>query len=184
MLTATVYIQSFATLPLAMRADHLSPLDYGIAYTVNPVAVIVLQPIAIRVLARRSAPGVLVASSLLVGGGFGLDVFAHSLLVYVATVLVWTLGEIAGSVVGSALIADLAPAHQRGRYNGVYSAAFGGSAILGPLTGTMALGHLGRTTLWTSCLVLGFVAALLVATTGPAIRRRTTAPGIAATASA
>jgi MFS family permease len=174
LLTATVYIQSFATLPLAMRANHLSPLDYGIAYTVNPVAVIVLQPVAIRLVAQRSAAAVLVASSLLVGGGFGLDVFAHSLLAYAATVLVWTLGEIAGSVIAPALIAEIAPAHQRGRYNGVFSAAFGGAAILGPLAGTMTLGHLGRTTLWTSCLVCGVIAAAMTAAIGPAIRRRTT----------
>ena len=167
-----------------IRADHLSPLDYGFAYTVNPVAVIVLQPIAIRVLARRSAPGVLVVSALLVGAGFGLDVYAHSLLAYAATVLVWTLGEIAGSVVGSALIADLAPAHQRGRYNGVFSAAFGGSALLGPLAGTMVLGHLGRTTLWSSCFVCGALAAALTAAIGPSIRRRTAAPDVAATVSA
>lgn len=184
LLTATVYIQSFSTLPLVMRADHLSPLDYGFAYTVNPVAVIVLQPIAIRVLARRSAPGVLVVSALLVGAGFGLDVYAHSLLAYAATVLVWTLGEIAGSVVGSALIADLAPAHQRGRYNGVFSAAFGGSALLGPLAGTMVLGHLGQTTLWSSCFVCGALAAALTAAIGPSIRRRTAAPDVAATVSA
>jgi MFS family permease len=174
LITATVYIQSFATLPLAMRANHLSPFDYGIAYTVNPIAVIVLQPIAIRLLAQRSAPVVLTGSALLVGGGFGLDVFAHSLFAYAATVLVWTLGEIGGSVVGPALIAEIAPAHQRGRYNGVFSAAFGGAAILGPLVGTMTLGHLGRTTLWTSCLVCGVMAAALTGAIGPAIRRRTT----------
>jgi MFS family permease len=184
LITATIYIQSFATLPLAMRADHLSPLDYGIAYTVNPVAVIALQPIAIRLLARRSAPGVLVASSLLIGGGFGLDVFAHSLLAYAATVLVWTLGEIGGSVVGPALIAELAPAHQRGRYNGVFSAAFGGAALLGPLAGTMTLGHLGRTTLWTSCAVCGAAAALLAGALGPAIRRRTASAAVTVTATA
>lgn len=184
LLTATVYIQSFATLPLAMRANHLSPLDYGIAYTVNPVAVIVLQPVAIRLLARRSAPGVLVSGALLIGGGFGLDVFAHSLLAYAATVLVWTLGEIAGSVVGPALIADIAPAHQRGRYNGVFSAAFGGAAILGPLAGTMTLGHLGRTTLWMSCLACGVASAALTAAIGPAIRRRTAPQRIPATSAA
>ncbi|MGA8295599.1 MAG: MFS transporter [Acidimicrobiales bacterium] len=184
LLTATVYIQSFATLPLAMRADHLSPFDYGIAYTVNPVAVIVLQPVAIRLLARRSAPAVLIVSSLLVGAGFGLDAFAHSLLAYAATVLVWTLGEIGGSVVGPALIADIAPAHQRGRYNGVFSAAFGGAAILGPLVGTQVLGHLGRTTLWSGCVVLGALAALLTAAIGPTIKRRSKGATVPATAPA
>jgi MFS family permease len=172
LLTATVYLQSFVTLPLAMRADHLSPFDYGVAYTVNPVAVIVLQPIAIRLFARRSATVVLVAGSLLIGVGFGLDAFAHSLLAYAATVLVWTLGEIAGSVVGPALIADIAPAHQRGRYNGVFSGAFGGAAIIGPLLGTSVLAHLGRTTLWASCLACGVLAGTLIGAIGPSIRRR------------
>ena len=48
-----VYLQSFVTLPLVMSIHGLGPSAYGLAYVVNPVAVIVLQPITIRWLARQ-----------------------------------------------------------------------------------------------------------------------------------
>lgn len=148
-----VYLQSFVTLPLVMSIHGLGPSAYGLAYVVNPVAVIVLQPITIRWLARQRLVLVFAGGSAMLGLGFFLTLFARSIPAYAATVLVWTLGEIAFNAVGPALVADLAPVHLRGRCNGVFGTSFGAAALVAPIIGTLTLEHLGEGWLWSGCLV-------------------------------
>jgi MFS family permease len=156
--TGTVYLQSFVTLPLVMSNHGLGPAAYGLAYVVNPVAVIVLQPLTIRWLAKQRLVHVFVGGSMLFGVGFFATLFARSVPAYAATVLIWTLGEIAFNAVGPALVADLAPAHLRGRYNGVFGTSFGAAAFVAPIVGTFTLQHFGEGWLWTGCLVISAVA--------------------------
>jgi MFS family permease len=153
-----VYLQSFVTLPLVMSIHGLGPSAYGLAYVVNPVTVIVLQPITIRFLARQRAVLVFCGGSAMLGLGFFLTLFARSIPAYAATVLVWTLGEIAFNAVGPALVADLAPVHLRGRYNGVFGTSFGAAALAAPIIGTLVLGHLGEGVLWYGCLFVSIAA--------------------------
>ncbi len=159
-----VYLQSFVTLPLVMSMHGLGPAAYGLAYVVNPIAVIVLQPVTIRWLARQRLVFVFVGGPVLIGLGFFLTLFARSIPAYAATVLVWTLGEIAFNAVGPALVADLAPVHLRGRYNGVFGTSFGAAALVAPIIGTLTLQHLGEGWLWSGCLVASVAAggAILV----------------------
>jgi MFS family permease len=86
-------------------------------------------------------------------------------------VLIWTIGEIGFNAVGPALIAEIAPAHLRGRYNGLIGMAFGAASLLGPLGGTWLFGvdeHL----LWLACLVTGALSGAVVLALRPAIARR------------
>jgi MFS family permease len=153
-----VYLQSFVTLPLVMSIHGLGPAAYGLAYVVNPVAVIVLQPLTIRWLAKQRLVHVFVGGSVMLGLGFFVTLFARSTLAYAATVLIWTLGEIAFNAVGPALVADLAPVHLRGRYNGVFGTSFGAAAFVAPIVGTITLQRLGEGWLWTGCLVVSVLA--------------------------
>ena len=124
----------------------------------NPVAVIVLQPITIRWLARQRLVLVFAGGSVMLGLGFFLTLFARSIPAYAATVLVWTLGEIAFNAVGPALVADLAPVHLRGRYNGVFGTSFGAAALVAPIIGTLTLEHLGEGWLWSGCMLASVAA--------------------------
>lgn len=152
-ISGIVYMQSFVTLPLVMSIHGLGPAAYELAYVVNPVAVIVLQPVTIRWLAKQRPVLVFSGGAVLLGLGFFLTLFARSVPEYAATVLVWTLGEIAFNAVGPALVADLAPVHLRGRYNGVFGTSFGAAALIAPILGTLALQHLGEGWLWCGCLI-------------------------------
>lgn len=79
-------------------------------------------------------------------------VFARSIPTYAATVAIWTLGEIGSNAVGPAMVADLAPSHLRGHYNGVYGAVWGGvcrcsfawSRDAGPSWRELAVGWMRR----------------------------------------
>ncbi len=167
-----VYLQSFVTLPLVMSIHGLGPSAYGLAYVINPIAVIVLQPVTIRWLARQRLVFVYVGGSVLLGLGFFLTLFARSIPAYAATVLVWTLGEIAFNAVGPALVADLAPVHLRGRYNGVFGTSFGAAALVAPIIGTLTLQHLGEGWLWSACLLVSIAAGGAVLLLGARIDAR------------
>jgi MFS family permease len=174
---ATVYMQSFVTLPLAVRAAGLSAAAYGLIYAVNPVVVIVSQPLVLRLADRLPAVPTLAASMLALGAGFALTAFAHSVPAFAATVVVWTVGEIGLNAVGPALVAEIAPPHLRGRYNGAFGTAWGASALLGPVVGTWLFG-MAPDLLWFCCLVAGAASAAVLLTLGPAIahRRRAVVP--------
>jgi MFS family permease len=134
--------------------------------------VIVVQPLTLRWLVGLPLIRVYAGSVVLVGAGFGLTAFAHSIPAYAATVLVWTLGEIAFNAVGPTLVADIAPPHLRGRYSGVIGVAFGTAAFIAPLAGTAVLEHVGGWTLWIGCFAVSVLAAVAVLALGPEIERR------------
>jgi MFS family permease len=171
LLASIVYMQQLVTLPLAVRASGLSASAFGLIYAVNPVVVIVAQPLVLRLVDRFRPVPTLAVSSLVMGVGFALTGFARTVPAFALTVLVWTVGEIGFNAVGPALVAEIAPPELRGRYSGLIGMAFGGAALLGPLAGTWLFG-LRPGLLWFACLVAGALAGALVLALGPAISRR------------
>jgi MFS family permease len=166
-----VYLQAYTTLPLAMKLHGLAPGDYGLAVAVNGVLIVAIQPLVSVRLTRHDHATVLAAGIAVMGIGFGLTSIASSTLSFTATVVVWTLGEILTAGMAGAIVADLAPAHLRGRYGGLTGAAWGAGYLLAPLGGTRLL-VLGAPVLWLTCLGLCAVASAGLLALGPAIRRR------------
>jgi MFS family permease len=169
---ACVYIQAYVALPLSMRADGLAPAAYGLAYAVNPVVIIALQPLTFPALRTLPQVPLLAASTAVLGVGFFLTGFAHSVPAYALTVLVWTVGEIGFNAVGPSIVNGIAPEHLRGRYNGLIGLAYGASALVGPVAGAHAL-EAGRWVVWGGALGLSLVSAGTTALLGPSLRRRT-----------
>jgi MFS family permease len=166
-----VLMQCMTTLPLAMKEQGLGPQAYGIVVAANGVLIVTVQPLIGAWLARMDHSRVQTAGIAVVGIGFGLFAFATDVWMYVAIVLVWTLGEITVAAVAKALVADLAPAHLRGRYGGLWGMAWSAGYLLAPLGGTRLL-EFGAPALWLTCGGLGTAAALAQWLLAPAIRRR------------
>ena len=131
---------------------------FGRALAVNGILIVFVQPWAAALLARLRRSVVLASGVTLIGVGFGLTAFAHSALAYTATVVLWSLGEIAVLPVSAAVVADLAPAELRGTYQGAYNIAWALSWILAPILGTQGLANLGRG-LWGVCLGVSLAVA-------------------------
>lgn len=167
-----VLMQGMTTMPLAMKEDGLGPRDYGLAIAANGFLIVVVQPLVNAWLSRRDHSLVMVVGFTLVGIGYALTAFASSLAGYVATIAVWSLGEITAASVLQAVVADLAPADLRGRYSGLYGTAWSAGFLLAPLGGTQLLGLGGGAALWPACAGLAFAAAAAQFALGPAIRRR------------
>ncbi len=94
---------------------------------------------------------------VVLGVGFGLTAFADSLAGFMATVVVWTLGEVLLAGIPPALVADLAPSDARGRYQGVFGLSFSLAFVVAPLLGTSVYERYGDL-LWAGCLLLALLA--------------------------
>ncbi|CAM5485226.1 MFS transporter [Streptomyces avidinii] len=154
-----VYSLTEVALPLAVRDSGLSPVVYGSLAAVNAVLVVALQPFVTARLAGAPQLPVQAAGGALIAVGVALTGLADSVTGYVVSVAVWSLGEVAVAGIAAALVAGLAPADARGRYQGAFSWTWG-FARFGALTVGVALyTGLGAATLWWGALVAGLLAA-------------------------
>ncbi|HTJ44743.1 MAG TPA: MFS transporter [Kofleriaceae bacterium] len=174
-LAAWVPYQSNVALAAYMGAQGHSSTVYGAVVAVNGVLIVLFQPSINRALATRDPSRVLAMSALVTGLGFFMHDLGASIALHVAAVSVWTLGEILGSGIGSTMVAAFAPTEARGRYQGVFVMSWGLASATGPLIGSRVLASWGPSALWSACLALGAVVALLFVVTAPARRARTSA---------
>jgi MFS family permease len=155
-----IFHQGSSSLPVAMSRNGISPVAYGLVIALNGLVIVVLQIPVTGALRGRGRAGVLALSALLTGVGFGMTGFAGtSIVLYAASVVVWTLGEMAYSPAVSASLAEMARGHTHGRYQGVYAFGTSMAAFLGPLAGGVVLDRWDGPALWLGCAALGLVAA-------------------------
>ncbi|WP_328316309.1 MDR family MFS transporter [Streptomyces sp. NBC_00388] len=169
---ATVFQQAFATLPLAMRGEGLSSTAYGTVMAVNGLVVIAAQPLIGHRLGAFDKSRVLAAGFCVAAAGTTVMAFASTTLVYGLAITVWTGGEILVFAMTSTVVADLAPPHLRGRYNGLIGMAWGTGFLLAPVAGTRLL-LAGSTMLWLTGACLCLLAAAGQLALAPVLRRRT-----------
>ena len=172
----TMFLQTFSTLPLVMAGDGHGPGTYSAMLALNGIVIVVVQPIAVRLLDGRDTASVLAVSMLLVGIGGGFAAVVHSPAAPRRGRS--SCGPSARSVSPSCS-APPSPISRRptyrGRYMGVASAAWSLGAVLGPLLGTALLDHAGRTALWVACSATGIALFAAQRAIAPALRRRISA---------
>jgi len=169
----TLFLQTFTTLPLLMTARGLGTATYGAVLALNGIAVVTLQPWAVRLLAGRNGAAVSAVSMLLAGLGAALGAVSDSTAGFAASVLVWTLGQIGIAVRFGDTFADLAPAELRGGYLGLASTTWSVGAVLGPLAGTALLETAGAAGLAAVCAIGGIALFAAQRALAPALHRRT-----------
>ncbi len=76
-------------------------------------------------------------------------------------------------VLSMAIVGDLVPPRERGRYQGLFGAVFGATSVLGPLLGGVFVDHLSWRRVFYVNLPVGVVALLVIAAALHIPRRRT-----------
>lgn len=169
---ALVFMQHMSTLPVQMADDGLSPSQYGLVISLNAVLIVLVTVPMTRWVERFPTARVLSVAALFVALGFASTAWASTMTAYALTVVVWTIGELIGSSMAPAVVADLSPAAMRGRYQGAFTLTFSGAALVAPVAGGWVYDHLGQATLWLGCgaVCLAVSAGHLLA--GPPRARR------------
>jgi MFS family permease len=171
-LALLVFTQWQLALPLDMAAHGLGASAYSFLMGVNCLGVVLLQPLLTPQIAKVDAARLLAASALLFGAGFGVNALGGGLPVYAVGTFLWTVGEVVGFPVASAVVADLAPVALRGRYQGAFSMCWGAALTLSPLAAGEVLHRLGAQALWLLCVVLAIGVAAGHLLTGGSRRGR------------
>jgi MFS family permease len=156
-----IFFQISSTFGLQVTHLGFSPTTYGVILSLNGGLIALFELPLTAVTRRFPARRVMATGYLLIGIGFALNTFARTVPALAACMVLLTFGEMVAMPVCSAYIADLAPAHFRGRYMGAYAMTWALGLMIGPGMG-MKLFGLGPTVLWLSCGSLGVLAALII----------------------
>ena len=173
-----IYIQGYVALPLDMQSHGLGPQQYGAAIAVNGFLIILVTIPISNMAAKWPRFETIAVAAILLGLGFGSTALASTLPLFIISVIIWTLGEIAATSVAPSIIADLSPVELRGLYQGIFGSAWGLSFFIGPLAGGWIFEHLGSDALWITCLVLGLILAVCYLAMSAPAKRRMTRPEI------
>lgn len=158
---ATVFMQSMSTFPLYLQQLGVGPATYGRIIAVNGWLIVLLQVPLTAWTARYPRKRMLAVSGSLTALGVALQGLAAEPWQFAVAVGVWTLGEIIQAPLIAPIIADLAPAHLRGRYMGVFGMSFSGGNMVGVPLGGQVLQRLGGPVVWAGCAVLALVATAI-----------------------
>ncbi|GCE07377.1 MDR family MFS transporter [Dictyobacter aurantiacus] len=158
---AFVYMQQLSTLALQVKALGFSSAIYGLLGSLNGLIVVFLELPISAFTQRFSKQRMVALGFLLIALGFGLTGLASTVPLLALTVVLWTFGEMVQGPISSAYVADLSPAHLRGRYQGAWGMTWSIGLILAPLLGTIIYSW-NAALFWPLCGLLAALAALLV----------------------
>ena len=167
-----VYATVFTIMPLAMAADGHAPSTYGAVIGLNGLLIVVLNPLLATRLLRMAPARALALGALLTGAGMVVVALGDAVGVYVAAIVLVTLGEICNASSSWGLIGEIAPAALRGRYAGAFGLTFGAAFTVTPLVGGALLGDGDAATPWLVATALAVLAGGGFLALGPALEAR------------
>jgi MFS family permease len=167
MLAATyVYVQTTATLPLHVRDSGLSNQFYGLLLGLNALLIVLVELPLVKFTERRDVRRVIAFGLVLLALGVGTTGLATAEAALVATVVLWTFGEMIYTPVATAYPGMLAPDHLRGRYQGAEGVAITLAQSAGPALGGLFYQYSAGTH-WVSCGVIAIAGVSLILAARP-----------------
>ncbi|MET9023517.1 MFS transporter [Actinopolymorpha sp. NPDC004070] len=155
-----VYSLTEVALPLAIHDSGLSPSVYGAMAALNAVMVVFLQPVVTAPLARLPQLPVQCAGGVLIAVGVAMTGLANTVAGYAFSVVVWSVGEVVVAGIAASVIANLAPAHARGRYQGAFGWTWGTARFAALTLGVALYSGLGPGVLWWTALAAGIACSV------------------------
>jgi MFS family permease len=161
LLVGLVFVQAFSTMGLEIIGSGFSASTYGLILSMNGMLVVLFE-LPLTTLTKDKPPRrVLAVGYILIGLGFASNLLERSWPLLVTTSALFTLGEMISMPVSGAYVADLAPVDKRGLYMGTNGLVWAVAFVFGPSLGMMTFSW-SPVLLWTSCGVLGLLAASII----------------------
>jgi predicted MFS family arabinose efflux permease len=158
-----VFTQAQGAMPLYLVRDlHFRESFYGSLFIVNTLMIVALEVPLNVAMARWPTRPALALGTVLIAVGFGALGVAHTAGAIVATVVIWTVGEMIAFPTGTAFVAEIAPEGRRGEYMGAFSSTFSLALIFGPWAGAALLDRFGGPITWIAVLACGLLAAAIM----------------------
>ena len=163
-----VFFQHEGPMPIYLVRDlHLNERFYGSLFTINTLLIVALEVRLNLATSHWPHRRTLMLGSLLYAIGFGAMAVAHTKGAIIATVVVWTFGEMILFPAMADYVASISPPDRRGAYMGLYTLTFSVAFSLGPWLGTWMLDAWGGWILWPVMGLLGLVSAVALALVRP-----------------
>jgi predicted MFS family arabinose efflux permease len=158
-----VFFQHISSMPLYLVQDlKLSAAAYGLLFTVNTLMIVFLEvPFNLATL-HWSHRRTLVFGAALCAIGFGTLAAAWNIWSVVATVVVWTVGEMLLFPGMANYLTAIAPERRRGEYMGLAQMMMGLAFMVGPWGGLQILARFGGRVLWVFMGAAGLASAALL----------------------
>lgn len=159
-LMALVYIQMNTTLAVYLRDVHgVDERGFSYILSLNAAMVVLFQfPITRRIEKYRPLL-VMTAGTLLYAVGFTMYGFSSTFFLFLAAMVIITIGEMFVSPVSQAIATRLAPENMRGRYMAVFGFSWMIPFMIGPLMAGLIFDNLKPEMLWYISGILGLAAA-------------------------
>lgn len=156
-----VFFQHEGPMPIYLVRDLKLPESfYGSLFTINTLLIVALEVRLNLATSHWPHTRTLMLGSLLYAIGFGAMVIAHTPATIIATVVVWTFGEMILFPGMADYVASIAPKDRRGAYMGLFTFTFSVAFSIGPWLGTWMLDAWGSLILWPVMGLLGMISAL------------------------
>jgi MFS family permease len=158
MLQVFTYMNMNTTLGVYLRNEHgTSELRYGMLLSLNAAMVVLLQfPITRRI--KNYPPMLMMAiGTVLYAIGFAMYGFVSAYVMFMAAMVIITIGEMIVSPVAQALVASFAPEEMRGRYMAVSGFSWGIPFAIGPYLAGLVIDGPTPQYLW---YIAGFIGLL------------------------
>jgi predicted MFS family arabinose efflux permease len=153
---AMIFFQLFSTYPLHLREHYATPESViGLLLAGNAITIVFVEMVLVRAVEHRHPLRVAAWGALLIGLGLGLLPLGPPAWVAVASVAVWTAGEMLALPMTNVAAASRAPEGASGRYMGAYTVAFSSAFVIGPLAGTALYEAAGPRILWGAVAATG-----------------------------
>jgi MFS family permease len=159
-LMTLVYIQMNTTLAVYLRDTHgISVQRFSYILSLNAAMVVLFQFPITRWISRYRPLAVMAAGTLLYAVGFAMYGFSAAYGLFLAAMVVITIGEMFVAPVGQAIVSQLAPEDMRGRYMAVFGFSWVLPMAVGPLLAGLVMDNLDPRWVWYAAGLLGIGAA-------------------------
>jgi MFS family permease len=158
---AFVFMQMSSTFGVHVTRLGFSAATYGALISMNGAMVVFCELPLTTITRRYPARRAMAAGYVMIGLGFAMNAFAHTIAALACCVIIFTFGEMLAMPVASAYVSNLAPAYLRGRYMGIYGLNWAFALIIAPGLGMQLLAY-DPTLLWLGCGALGLSGAIII----------------------
>jgi len=149
MAMTVVYIQMYNSLSVYLRDVHgVSPQGYGFVLTTSAITVILFQFWVSRRVKNYPPMLMMALGAAFYMVGFSMYGFVTTYILFLAAMVIITIGEMIALPTSQALAVSFAPQDMRGRYMAVFGLSWAIPAIIGPTAAGIVIDNFNPNWVW------------------------------------